>query len=383
MISVASSIKFRKDDGLLPSFDNTMHADEAHFRVAKHPFYQKFFSTDVVTIQAEVLTTQSMELQYSVGTFKFPGLVTWGEFQSMTGETLVLDGATYRYYEKDVTMSDYSTGYVKFKAIIMASETVVETWSSEPVNIVVDDDTYLQIEFFNLENAFHVYYVNPTEADRISHLIRLKGTLRNYKPAGETSVYDNQDEVIKTRDEVKRMLTLKTEAIPAYLAEMLVVAVAHDKFFINEVEFVAESKPEYEATGDLSGLTCQLTQRDVIGVNAHDTGYDCDAISTTDGMTILQELAASGQKSFAITADHMILTITGERVAGSPVIKAGTTPGGSDILFDMSLVVTTNPVEVALIPTDKAAISGGTLYVTVSGSGATANIYVATFKNRQ
>jgi hypothetical protein len=79
----------------------------------------------------------------------------------------------------------------------------------------------------------------------------------------------------------------------------------------------------------------------------------------------------------------MILTITGERVAGSPVIKAGTTPGGDEILSDMSLVAVTNPIEVALIPTDKAAISGGTMYVTVSGAGATANIYVATFKNRQ
>jgi len=40
-------------------------------------------------------------------------------------------------------------------------------------------------------------------------------------------------------------------------------------------------------------------------------------------------------------------------------------------------------VEVALVPFDKASISGGTLYVTVSGAGATANIYVATIKNRQ
>jgi len=40
-------------------------------------------------------------------------------------------------------------------------------------------------------------------------------------------------------------------------------------------------------------------------------------------------------------------------------------------------------VEVALVPTDKASIPGGVLYVTVSGSGATANIYVNTIKNRQ
>ena len=382
MISVASSIKFRKVDGLLPSFDNTMFEDEAHFRIAKHPFYQKLFSIDTVTVQAELEVGQVMQMQYSVGTFKFPGVVSWGEFQSMTGEALIFSGL-YDYWEMDLAMSGYTSGYVKFKAVILESEVIQETWLSEPVNLVTNDGTYLQIEFFNLENAFNCYYVNPTLADRLSHLIRIKGYFRKYKPSGETSVYDNQNEVIKTRDEVKRMLTLETESIPAYLAEMLVVALAHDKFFINEVEFVAENKPEYETGGgDLAGFSCTLTQRDVIGINAHDIGFNCDG-TTTDGMTILQELAASGQKSFAITDEHMILTITGERVTGSPVVIAGTTPGGSDILADMSLVVTTNPIEVALIPTDKAAISGGTLYVTISGAGATANIYVATFKNRQ
>jgi len=380
MISVASSIKFRKDDGLLPSFDNTMFADETHFRVAKHPFFQKFFSTDTVTIQAEVDTGQNMEMQYSVGTIHYPGVVVWGEFQSMTGEAKVFTGVTYDYWEIDIAMTSFTV--VKFKAIILESESVVETWSSEPVEIVTNDGKYLQIEFFNLENKFHAYYTNPTEADRLSHLIRIKGRLMKYKPAGETSVYDNQDEIVKTKDEVKRILTLETELIPPYLAEMLVVAVAHDKFFVNEVEFVAEKKPDYESgSGDWAQLTCELTQRDVIGMNAHDTGYNCDGTNNAD-MIVLQELAASGQKSFAITDDYMILTITGERTAGSPVLTAGTTPGGTDVLSGMSLTAS-YLVEVALVPFDKASIPGGTLYVTVSGAGATANIYVATIKNRQ
>jgi hypothetical protein len=47
----------------------------------------------------------------------------------------------------------------------------------------------------------------------------------------------------------------------------------------------------------------------------------------------------------------------------------------------MSLNVTYT-TEVALIPIDKASISGGTLYVTISGVGATANINILTIKNR-
>jgi hypothetical protein len=382
MISVASSIRFKKQDGLMASFDNTLFEDETPFRVAKHRYYHKLYATDTVTIQAEVDTGENLSLQQSIGTMK-QGMVVWGEYTNMAGESKVFEGTYYDYWELDVAMSTYTTGYVRFRAVILLNEAIQETWYSEPVEIIAANAQYLQIEFFNLENAWHVYYDNVTEANRISHLLRVRGEIRVYKPGGEQSVFDNQDEIVKTSGEVKRVLTLKTEAIPPYLAEMLAVALAHDKFFVNEVEFVAEGNPEYENSGDLATFTCQLTQRDIPGFNAHDTGYNCDTITTNDGMTILQELAASGQKSLTPAADHMVLSITGEQVTGIPTIKAGTTPGGNDILFDMSLDATTNPIEVALIPTDKASLPAGIIYVTVSGVGATANIYVATFKNRQ
>ena len=311
---------------------------------------------------------------------KSPGVISWGDYQSMSGETKIFSGQ-YDYWEIDVDMSAYSTGYVRFRAVILEDESIVETWLSEPVNLVTDDGKYFQIEYFNLENAFHCYYVNPTLEDRLSHLIRLKGYFRKYKPAGETSVYDNQNEVIKTRDEVKRMITLETEPIPAYLAEMLTVAVAHDKFFVNEVEFVAESKPEYENSGDLATFTCQLTQRDIPGFNAHDTGYNCDTISNSDTM-VLQEEAASGQKTFIVPEGYLIGYITAYRTAGSPAIIAGTTPGGSEIVSGMALTPSYT-YETANVGYPLSLTGANNLYVTISGVGATATIIVLLFKNRQ
>jgi len=306
--------------------------------------------------------------------------VVWGEFQSMSGEAKVFTGVTYDYWEIDIAMTSFTV--VKFKAIILESESVVETWSSEPVEIVTNDGKYLQIEFFNLENKFHAYYTNPTEADRLSHLIRIKGRLMKYKPAGETSVYDNQDEIVKTKDEVKRVLTLETELIPPYLAEMLVVAVAHDKFFVNEVEFVAEKKPDYESgSGDWAQLTCELTQRDVIGMNAHDTGYNCDSITGGDTMT-LQEEGASGQTTFIIPEGYLIGYITAYQVTGSPAIIAGTTPGGSEIVSGMALTPSYT-YETANVGYPLSLTGANNLYVTVSGAGATATIFVLLFKNRQ
>lgn len=365
----------------MASFGNTLHADRTYIKTVIHQYYHKLYSTDIITIQAEVDTGDEIAIQYAIGTLKH-GEVVWGEWTDLTGEALVFSGTYYDYWEVDIDFSTFAATYVKFKVVMTSSRALPpETWYSEPVEIIATDDRYLQIEFFNLENAWHVYYVNPTEADRISHLLRIKGELKRYKPGGETSVFDNQNEVVKTSGEVKRTLTLETEAIPPYLAEMLAVALAHDKFFINEVEYVAEGNPEYENSGDLASFSVSLTQRDVIGLNAHDTGYNCDTITGGDTM-VLQELAASGQKSFAITDGYMILTLTGYRTAGSPVIKAGYTPGGDEILASMVLS-STAVTEVALIPTDKSSVTGGTLYVTVSGVGATANIYIILIKNRQ
>lgn len=380
MISVASSIKFRKEDGLLPSFDNTLFEDETHFRIAKHPFMQTFFTTDTaVKVQAEVETGQLFNLQYAIGTLKSPGVMIWGEFSSMSGESKVYSGV-YDYWEIELNMSDYT--YVKFRGVITENESVVETWISEPVQVIAADTRYLLIEFFNLEDKFHCYYTNPTEADRITHRIRVKGVFRKYKSGGETSVFDNQDEIVKIKDEVKRMLTLETEPIPAYLAEMITVATAHDKFFINEVEFVAENKPEYETGGgDLASLTCTLTQRNVIGLNTHDIGLNCNSISDTYTM-VLQEENASGQKSFTVPEGYLIATITGYRTAGNPVIIAGTTPGGNEILYGMNLSSGT-PLEVATVNTEIANTGDQTLYAEVTGTGATANIYVLLIKNRQ
>ena len=367
MISIASSIRFRKVDGLLPSFDNTLLWDQGTPGEFSHLYAHKVLATDKITIQAKVLEGQSMEMQYSEN--------CWGAWQAMTGETKVINGAVYDYYEIEIDFSAFtSLDSVQFRAVILTGETVSETWESEPCEISTDD--LLQIEFYNIESAFYVDY-----STEIVHLLRVEGIIKDYKPGGESSVFDNQNEVTKIKDEVKRFLTFKTDPIPAYLAEMLRVAVAHDYFYINEVQYIAESVPEYEVNASNLGVfSVQLTQRNIIGLNTHDTGFDCDTI-TSDTM-VLQELTASGEKSFAITDDYMVLTLTGYRTAGSPQIKAGTTPGGDDILLDMSLSAS-YLTEVALIPTDKASISGGTLYVTVAGWGATANLYIILIKNRQ
>lgn len=373
MIAVASSIKFRLDNKQSASWDNTRHNDRADRGLWPHKYFQKFYDDDTVTLQVKVATGQTIKVYYSEE--------CWGVWTLIDTGTLEVDGDDYDFYEQVIDFADYDMETIQFKVeIYTAAPALYSTWISEPCQILTEaDDEILQVEFFNQDedNYFHVDY-----STGISHLLNVESVCREWRPGGEVSVFDNQEEITKTLDEVKRILIFKTDPVPGYLAEMLRVAFAHDRVFVNEVEFVAEALPEVEPFGDLYIFSVNLTQKSVIGLNTHDVGFDCDSVSTDDSMIVLQELAASGQKSFAITDDYMILTITGERVAGSPTITAGTTAGGTDILTSMALTESYT-VEVALVPVDKASISGGTLYVEVSGAGATANIYVTTIKNRQ
>lgn len=370
MISIASSIKFREViDGALPSFDNTFHEDETFKGSAKIPYCQKFLATDTeVKIQVKVLTGQLVEFSYSLG--------EGGAWQSMTGETIVSSGPVYDYYEMTIDFSAYSEN-VRFAAAIIEDEAIVGLWYSEPCEVIEDYAGLLQIEAFNLENAFEVDY-----STEITHLWRVEGELKEYRPGGETSVFDNQEEVTKIKGEVKRILAFKTEPIPRYLAEMLTVACQLDKLFINDVEFVAENSSEVD--NDRSTLvvfSVNLTQRNVIGLNTHDIGFDCDAITTSDTM-VLQEENASGQKSFTVPEGYLIATITGYRTAGTAVMTAGTTPGGSEIVSAKTLTAAA-PLKVVTVNGEIATTGDSTLYVSVSGTGATAHIYVLLFKNRQ
>jgi hypothetical protein len=369
MISIANSIKFRKVDGLLASFDNTFSADEPWLNTLIIDWCQPVDEDDELTLQVKVTSGYTAELFVSEN---------FGAWTSLGSGTLAVDGAVYDYYEFAIDFGTLTASPVRFKVEISdTTPAVTETWLSEPAEMLADvDDLYLW-EFWNEDTAFEVDYTTD-----IVHQLRVAGRLKEYNVGGESTVFDNQNEVTKIYQQVKRILRFQSELMPLYMAEMLYVATAHDHLFINEVEYVAEDKPEIEnLPNNLCTFTINLTQRNVIGLNTHDIGYDCDAATNTETM-VLQELSASGAITFTVPDGYLILTITGYRTAGSPVIKAGTTPGGDEVLYGMSL--STSPVwEVAAVNQEIAPTGDATLYVDISGVGATANVYVLIVNNRQ
>lgn len=365
-ISVSSSIKFRLDDGLLPSFDNTLVSSEDFIGSANHRYNQIFYDDDTITIQAKLDDGDTAVLYSSEGCS--------GVWVSMGAGSKEGDYDDFDFYEWDIDFSTFSESCVCFKLDVESSAGI---WLSEPCEILATkSDKILQIEWLNFANNYEVDY-----STGISFIARIRGTLKDYESGGDVEVFDNEEEVTKVKDEVKRVLTLSIDQIPRYLSEILIVAMSQDAFYVNEVEFVAEDHAEVEnSTSNLLTLKSNLTQRNVIGINTDDVGFDCESVVTSDGVITRQALAASGQGTFAVPEGYTIILFQLERASAggtTPVIDAGTTVSGTDLLDQIPLNDALDILTVSDVLNPDIS-SAWTLYYEVTGSGATMDIY-ATF----
>jgi len=371
-ISKANPIRWVHNDGLAAHFDNTLTDDETFQGIYRKPFSQKFLNADTVPVQLKLYGNTSGN---EVIMKKYAGGV-----ETTISATATTAYASFTIYEYLITIATGDNFYLK-------AYTDIDSWTSETICGVATLDRHLKLEWFNYDpltyNENFEFDYQTAQAKAVVNFIYLEANLFEYTAGGEKTIIDNQNEKITLKRSIFRRLKLESSPVPRWLAEKLAVAMSHDVFVVNDIAYILEDDANIEKFGKTNfvNFSAVLTQKSVLGINTHDIGYE-GTTSTETTMLILQELAASGAKTFSITDDYMILTITGERVAGDPVIKAGTTLGGDDVLLSMSLSAT-NTIEAALVPIDKAAISGGVLHVTISGAGATANIYVATFKNRQ
>lgn len=372
-VSAANVIRFRHTDGLAASFDNTLTDDESFSGIRTRTFKQKFISDDPIPIQLKLS---------GAGTSATEVVLT--KYRNGYNPAVLTPTATTVY--ADFTIYEYLIAPKTGECIYLVASTDSDSWTSETIEAFDSLDDHLKIEWFNYEvltanENWHFDYQTP-QAQAHANMLRLNALLFEYSPSGEKSILDNQNEKMILKRSLFRRLKLETAPIPRWLAEKLIIAMSHDVFVVNDIAFVCEEDPEVERSGKTNfvTLTAVLTQKDVLGINTHDIGFDVDSTAMT-GIINMTE-TGSGAKVFTITDDYMILTLTGIRTAGSPIITAGTTVGGSDILAGMSLSAG-YITEVASLAVDKGSLVDGNLYVTISGGGATATVHVLTIKNRQ
>lgn len=365
-ISKSSSIRFRQVvDDALPTWENTFVSDHVYRGAVNHWYAQKFYDDDTVTLQCKITNGSTPNLYYSEG-----NKGAWTAYDS--SRSLEGDYSDYDFYEWTIDFSDFSSSIVRFKVV-----GGTRTWISEPCEILSekDHDNYLQIEWFFNDNTkpFDVDYSTD-----LAHLIRVDSILKDYEPGGEVSVFDNQNELTKVKDIVQRTLVFKTEPIPAYLAEVLVIAMSADHFYVNEVEFVVRDKPEVENTNDnLVTLTAKLTERNVIGLNTHDIGFDCDSTSEGDFIVNRQETNKSGTGTFSIPAGYAVEYFHVKMNTGSTAtFQCGYSAGTYDIIPSVTVPASPGYVNLAADINVADVDNAWTLYYNVSGAGATVDIYL-------
>ena len=371
-IGYGNSIHFRELNGQLPSFDNTFLYNESFINVLSLNYYF-----------AEYLYTDTIKIQVKVGTGEVPTGKRYNCTDNTSNTVSMVLKSSYTDYDFYEFVSNHSSANVGCIYYFVIQNSGDDDWRSEPFKIIEDDSHMYLLEWYNYDattgranNNFEMDYSTD-----IVPFMRILGVFKDYGPKVEISVYDNLDEATKLKERVQRTLAFKTDSIPRYIAEKLVIASAHDFFCVNKVAFVREEEPEVgPLDSNMTQFSAILTQQNVIGLNTSDIGFICTGM--TDCKVGNQAKAnVSANTSFTIPANHGLDIITVWYNGGSNVLlKFGTTVGGTEIAqmrpSAADFNITYN------VPQDLAKTGTATLYVDVSGTSVDVDIFVRTIQNR-
>jgi len=381
-VGIGNGLTFRELNGLLPSFDNTFLTDESFINIMINKgFIQEYFTGDTLVYQVKVASGEVPTSTF-VNSNDVGGSVTGALKSSYTD---------YDFYEFTKTFGSGDAGICFYFKVLNSGD---DTWQSEPIKVINESETYITgtnvssytlLEWYNYDsttgranNNFEMDY-----STGIVPFVRIPAVFKDYEPKVEISVYENLDEATKLKEKVQRTIELKSEAVPRFFAEKLVIFTAHDSFYVNNINFVREEKPDIsQLENNLTEFSAVLTQFNVLGLNTSDIGFDCDGMADCK-VDNQQELAVSTNTTFTILADHGLDTITIWYNSGSDIlVKFGTTVGGTQIgqvrpgASEADSNVTLN------VPQDLAKTGTGTLYVDVSGTAVNVDIFVRTIQNR-
>lgn len=360
MISVplSNAIKFRPVTGqTAKNFDNVFIDD---FKGLKKEFVNKIESgTQQVQVVSD--TYYGDVNACSLGVVEYVDGWLWS---SSLQSVYSIDGL---YYYTFLITPD-ATGCFKLYIVVDESP-VVEYYESEWLEVIEsesdlieDSENYHKVEWFNHDNAFSTEY-------RVSSFVPkllLESRLTYQGAAGDSIIFDNQGDEVKLKETVQRLMKFDAD-VPDYMAEILTLAAAHDRFFIDDVEYVTSKKPTVSQLGrsKFYKFELELKQSAVLGLNTHDTGFDCDALTTEDIMNIT---AVGKTSSFTVDIPENyllhLITIFWRSGAGAD-ITCGTAVEGTDLMAAQTINSGNNVyTEVIHQPFESAT----TIYFTIDGT---------------
>jgi len=376
IIPFGNSIRFRKVDANYTNFDNTLTANERFFNDSIFTYCQRFLTTDTVTIQiksnsATVPTVKKYNSSNVESTITATLVSSYDQDNDTVNDLF--------FFEFDIPMAGLTDE--QYITVLQGSE----LWKSEPFRADSELLTELQdgeamlIEYYNTDNALQMDF-----STGLTLKLYVEGCIKDYGFGGESSVYDNQDELTKLKETMSRLMTFRTLYIPRYLAETIRIASGFDVFVVNGISYVREDLPEISPVegSNLVEFSMTLNDKEYLGLNTHDIGFDCDTINVTTGeIMILTELNASGSISFTVPAGYLIHTMRADWVSGTSVeVKLGETLNGDELVYPFEI----NSVSVKLttaIHADVDRDENTTIYATVSGG--IANIDIQLIYNKE
>lgn len=365
IISPLNSIRFRPVDGNLPNYTNTFVADEKFWNDNIFNFCQKFPNTITQKVQIKS-DSDTVPTVIATRADKTQEILTAIEVSSYDTNS---DGNIDTYYFEFTV--DFS---------ILLQETYIEVtqdaeeWKSEPIigdveiiGRVLNGEVY-KWEYFNVDNAFQLDF-----STGITFEVYIESAFKKYSPQGEKTTYDNQRELTILKATKQRTLEFRTLEMPRYLAELIDLITGVDNLTINDTAYVYEDDSiEVDEVEGSNFVTASVifVDKEYLGINSSDIGFNCDVAPTDAEMSILTILAASGGETFTIPAGYLVHTLRAKWVSGASVeIKLGESVGTDELVYPFNISSTFIKSTVA-IHGDIDRDSDTDIYATVTGGVA-------------
>jgi hypothetical protein len=224
----------------LQNFDNRL-LNQMDFEDYNDVFYaQKIAGTDTILIQ--------FATDYLLGTItaKIYDLEDNEVSDKTASITSKLVSTSFTIYDLSFTFA--TEGYYY---LVIDFDGSTEVYTSEVFQIDgFTTEHMLKIEYNISDNDGIVYNDNQT------FIIRIEGRLAEYKPGQQKETYKNYNESLVNLNSFPiREFSLEYGFVPMYMVEKLNLALAHEVFKINDVEYQSEGAPDSELLSDGNDIT--------------------------------------------------------------------------------------------------------------------------------
>lgn len=223
----------------LQNFDNRLLHQEDYEDYNDRPYYQKVSSADTILIQ---FATDVDLGDITAGLYDLEDNLIANETSNIS---LILASTSFSFYDLSFTVGAEGFYYLKI------TFDTPDIYQSE----------YFQIDGYETERMVKIEY-NTDENDGIIYnnnqtfIIRIEGRLAEYEPGQNKETYTNFDEsLVNLNSYPTRTAVFEYGFIPRYIVEKLNLALAHEIFKANDVEYQSNDEPGSDLLKDSIVIT--------------------------------------------------------------------------------------------------------------------------------